>query len=58
MYHSKILNRIKLNYFLKFVGHKLNFEIIKSEMLMLTGKENADVDGLYARCYRLLLKCC
>jgi hypothetical protein len=46
MYRSKILNRIKLNYFLKFVGHKLNSEMIKSRMVVLTEKENIDVDEL------------
>jgi hypothetical protein len=38
MYHSKILNQIKLNCFLKFVIHELN-----SEMVVLTGRENADI---------------
>jgi hypothetical protein len=41
MYHSKILNRIKLDCFLKFVVHELN-----SEMVVLTGREKVDVDGL------------
>jgi hypothetical protein len=36
MYHSKILNRIKLDYFLKFVVHELNSEMVKSKMLLLT----------------------
>jgi hypothetical protein len=58
MYRSKILNRIKLNYFLKFVGHKLNSKMIKSRMVVLTERKNIDVDELYAECYRLLLKCC
>jgi hypothetical protein len=34
MYHSTILNRIKLDYFLKFVVHELSSEIVKSEMMM------------------------
>jgi hypothetical protein len=38
MYHSKILNRIKLDYFLKFVIHELN-----SEMVVLIMRENADM---------------
>jgi hypothetical protein len=38
MYHSKILNRIKLDYFLKFVVHELN-----SKMVVLTGREKTDV---------------
>jgi hypothetical protein len=38
MYHSKILNRIKLDYFLKFVIHELN-----SEMVVLIRRENADM---------------
>jgi hypothetical protein len=43
MYRSKILNQIKLDYFLKFVVHKLNSKMIKSEMVVLTKKEKADV---------------
>jgi hypothetical protein len=38
MYHSKILNRIKLHCFLKFVVHKLN-----SRMVVLTGREKTDM---------------
>jgi hypothetical protein len=38
MYHYKILNQIKLDYFLKFIVHELN-----SEMVVLTGREKADV---------------
>jgi hypothetical protein len=30
-------------YFLKFVVHKINSEMIKSEMVVLIGKENDDV---------------
>jgi hypothetical protein len=47
MYHSKILNRIKLYCFLKFVIYKLNSEIFKSEMMVLTEREMtavADID--------------
>jgi hypothetical protein len=38
MYHSKFLNQIKLDYFLKFIVHELN-----SEMVVLTEREKADV---------------
>jgi hypothetical protein len=44
MYRSKILNRIKLDCFLKFVVRELNYEIVKSEMMVLTIRENVDVD--------------
>jgi hypothetical protein len=43
MYYSKILNLIKLDYFLKFIVHELNYEMVKSEMMMLTDKEKIDV---------------
>jgi hypothetical protein len=43
MYCSKILNLIKLDYFLKFIVHELNYEMVKSEMMMLTDKEKIDV---------------
>jgi hypothetical protein len=46
MYHSKILNRIKLYCFLKFVVHKLNSEMVKSGMVVLTEREKTDADGL------------
>jgi hypothetical protein len=36
---SKILNQIKLDYFLKFIVHKLNFEIVRSKMMLLTKRE-------------------
>jgi hypothetical protein len=39
MYRSKILNRIKLDCFLKFVVHELNSEIVKSEIVVLTVRE-------------------
>jgi hypothetical protein len=44
MYHFKFCNRIKLVCFLKFVIHEMNSEIIKSEMVVLTGREKSDVD--------------
>jgi hypothetical protein len=31
------------NYFLKFVIHEINFEMVKSGMVVLTGRENNDV---------------
>jgi hypothetical protein len=43
MYRSKILNRIKLDYFLKFVVHELNSEMVKSGMVVLTVREKLDV---------------
>jgi hypothetical protein len=43
MYRIKICNQIKLVYFLKFVVHEINFEIVKSGMVVLTGREKADV---------------
>jgi hypothetical protein len=46
MYHSKILNRIKLDYFLKFVVHEFNSEMIKFEMVVLIGREKTDIDRL------------
>jgi hypothetical protein len=46
MYHSKILNRIKLDYFFKFVVHELNSEMVKSEMLVLNRREKANTDRL------------
>jgi hypothetical protein len=46
MYRSKILNLIKLDFFLKFVVHKLNSKIVKSRMVVLTEREKADADGL------------
>jgi hypothetical protein len=46
MYGSKLLDRIKLDYFLKFIIHELNYEMFKSEMVMLTGREKTDADRL------------
>jgi hypothetical protein len=43
MYHSKILNRIKLDCFLKFVVHELNSDMVKSGMVVLTKREKVDV---------------
>jgi hypothetical protein len=43
MYCSKNLNRIKLDCFLKFVVHELNSEMVKSRMMVLTGREKANV---------------
>jgi hypothetical protein len=51
MYRSKILNQIKLDYFLKFIIHKLNSKMVKSEMMVLTRREKADADS-----YSLLLE--
>jgi hypothetical protein len=36
MHRFKICNRIKLVCFLKFVIHEINFEMIKSKMVVLT----------------------
>jgi hypothetical protein len=38
MYHSKILNQIKLDCFLKFVVHGLNSEMVRFEIVVLTGR--------------------
>jgi hypothetical protein len=46
MYRFKILNRIKLDYFLKFIVHELNYEMVKSRMVVLTGREKVNVDGM------------
>jgi hypothetical protein len=43
MYGSKILNQIKLDCFLKFIVHKLNYEMAKSEMAALTRREKSNV---------------
>jgi hypothetical protein len=37
------INGIKLYYFLKFVVHELNSEIVKSKIVVLTEKEKTDV---------------
>jgi hypothetical protein len=46
MYRSKILNRIKLDCFLKFVIHELNSKMVKSGMVVLNGREKTDADRL------------
>jgi hypothetical protein len=43
MYHSKILNRINLDCFLKFVVLELNSKMVKSGMVLLTKRKNADM---------------
>jgi hypothetical protein len=47
MYHFKILNQIKLDYFLKFVVHELNSKIVKSKIIILTVRENIDMTDAY-----------
>jgi hypothetical protein len=39
----KICNQIQLIYFIKFVVHKINSEMIKSVIVMLIEKENINV---------------
>jgi hypothetical protein len=46
MYHYKILNRIKLDCFFKFVVHELNYEMVKFGMMVLTEREKADANVL------------
>jgi hypothetical protein len=46
MYGFKILNRINLDYFLNFVVHELNSEIVKSIMMVLTEIKKTDTDEL------------
>jgi hypothetical protein len=43
MYRSKILTRIKLDYFFKFVVHKLNYEMVEFGMVVLTERERTVV---------------
>jgi cation transport regulator ChaC len=43
MFSSKILNRIKLYCFLKFIVYELNSEMVKSGMVLLTEREKADI---------------
>jgi hypothetical protein len=31
------------NYFLKFIAHEKNFEIVKSKMVVLIGRDKTDV---------------
>jgi hypothetical protein len=46
MYCFKICNRIKLVCFIKFIVHKINSEMIKSEMVVLPERENVDVTDI------------
>jgi hypothetical protein len=39
MYHVLFV----FNYFLKFIIHKMNYKIVKSEIMVLTRKEKTDV---------------
>jgi hypothetical protein len=39
----KICNRINLVCFLKFVVHEINSEMVKSGIVVLTGRENVDM---------------
>jgi hypothetical protein len=43
MYHFKICNRIKLLYFLNFIIHEINSEMIKFEIIVVTRKEKYDM---------------
>jgi hypothetical protein len=43
MYRFKICNQIKLVCFLKFIVHEMNSEMVKSGMVVLTGREKTDV---------------
>jgi hypothetical protein len=40
VYRCKICNRINLVCFLKFVVHEINSEMVKSEIVLMTGREN------------------
>jgi Tfp pilus assembly protein PilZ len=45
------------NCFLKFIVYKMNFEMVKSVMVVLTGREKTDVsdaDVVWAECCRLV----
>jgi hypothetical protein len=46
MYRFKICNQIKLVCFIKFIVHKINSEMIKSEMVVLSERENVDVTDI------------
>jgi hypothetical protein len=46
MYRYKILNRIKLDCFLKFIIHELNSKIVKSEKVVLTERKKSNTDEL------------
>jgi hypothetical protein len=55
MYHSKILNRIKLDCFFKFVFHQLNSsKMVKCEIVLLIERDNVDV--VVTKSYKLLLE--
>jgi hypothetical protein len=55
MYHSKILNRIKLDCFFKFVVHKLNSsKMVKCEIVLLIEIDKANM--AVAKSYKLLLE--
>jgi hypothetical protein len=43
VYHLKIYNQIKFICFIKFIVHKINYEMIKSEMVTLIGIEKSDM---------------
>jgi hypothetical protein len=43
MYSFKICNRIKVVCFLKFIVHKMNSEIVKYGMMVLTRREKTNV---------------
>jgi hypothetical protein len=45
MYRFKICNRIKLVCFLKFIVHKINFKMVKSEMMVLIRREKTDMNN-------------
>jgi hypothetical protein len=44
MYRFKICNQIKLVCFLKFIIHEINPEMVKSETVVLTGREKVDMN--------------
>jgi hypothetical protein len=46
MYRFKICNQIKLVCFIKFIVHKINSKMIKSEMVVLSERENVDVTDI------------
>jgi hypothetical protein len=49
MHYFKICNRIKLVCFIKFVVHKVNFKMVKSEMVLLTRREKTDMTDVAMR---------
>jgi hypothetical protein len=46
MYCFKICNRIKLVCVLKFVVYKINFEMVKSEIMVLIRREKTDMNDV------------